>query len=437
MKVPLRHSGSALPATVIASVVVVFSVLLVLLLDRLPLVEHPGPLDDESLRQIEQLIVDHSPEQLRRNGEQRIELSTGEINLLATFLLQRLPWERNVALQFRPHSPVSQIDISLPLTEGRLGSYLNLSAGLRMEDGSPRLVSLHAGQLPVPGLIRERLVEAMIHLAERHEIRAAALTELQQTVRDVEILEDGVAVTLQWQFDALAQLRNQARQALLGSAAQQRLLHYYQLTHQASIDAEGHGALYQWMSTLFASAQKRTAQGADAVEENRSALQALALYANQIEPQLLIAEAPAALSRPGGRIPPLQQRRDLTRHLLTSAALSASAGAPVADLLASSKELHDARHGTGFSISDMMANQAGTRLGLTAVSDRDSARLIQRRLANVTSDSAYMPPVDRNDTGLDEERFRERFGSTGSEAFRQLMEQLGASINALPLYTTP
>lgn len=436
MKAPSRHSGSALPATLIACVAAL-TVLLVLLLDRQPLVEPPGPLDDESLRQIEQLVVDHSPEQLSRNGERRIELTTEELNLLATFLLQRLPMELDVALYIRPLRPVSRIEISLPLGGDRLSSHLNLSAGIRIEDGIPRLVSLHAGQLPVPALIRDRLVTAMINIAERHDIREAALAELQQTVRDVEILDDGVAVNLQWQFDALAQLRNQARQALLGEAGQQRLLHYYQLAHTAGTETEAGGTLYQWMARLFTSAQERTQQGGDAVEENRSALQALALYANRIEPQLLIAGVPGALTRPGGRIPPLQQRRDLTRHLLTSAAVSASAGAPIADLLANSKELHDARHGSGFSVSDMMANQAGSRLGLAAVSDRDSALLIQRRLASATADSLYMPSVDGDDTGLDEESFRERFGSTGSEAFRQLMEQLSASIDALPLYRTP
>lgn len=437
MKVSHRHPGSVLPALLTACLAAGLVALLILLLDRQPLVEHPGPLGGDSLRQIEQLIVDNSPEQLSRNGRRRIELSTGELNLLTTFLLQRLPMDRDVALRIRPLRPTSHVEVSLPLGEGRLRSYLNLSASIHIENGLPRLVSLRAGHLPVPELIQERLVAVMIRFAERRDLRQAALAELQQTVQEVEILDDGVAVTLQWQFDALARLRNQARHTLLGNDGQRRLLHYYRLAHAAGMKQEDGGTLNQWLAVLFTSALERTRQGADVIKENRSALQALALYANDIDPRLLIAHVPDALLRSGGRIPPMQQRRDLTRHLLMSAAISASAGAPVAGLLASSKELHDARHGSGFSVSDMMANQAGTRLGLAAVSGQDTALLVQQRLAGATSDSLFMPRIEPGDPGLDEESFRARFGSTGSASFRQMMTRLDEHIDALPLYREP
>lgn len=399
--------------------------MLVALLDRNPTVQYPGVPDAADRAQVEQLVVDNSPERLSRNGRQRVELTTDELNLLATFLLHSLPLNRKVALQITPADPVSRIDASIPVGKGLLHGYLNLSAGLRIRESEPELVSLHAGRVPVPEILRNHVVQSITGVAE-----------LRETIREIEILEDGVAVNIEWRLDSLEQLRDQARQVLLGPDARQRLLHYYRLAHETGQRKGPADGLHRWLTTLFRSAERRTRQGADPQEENRSALLALAVYVNEIDPRLLMADVPRTLMEKTRDVPPLSGRHDLSRHFLTSAALSAVTNAAIADVLATSKELHEARHGSGFSISDMTANQAGTRLGQTAVGDPESAIMTQRRLSASDSDDFFMPAVGARGS-LDEEAFHIRFGSTGSPAYQQLREELEARIDALPLYREP
>ena len=71
-------------------------------------------------------------------------------------------------------------------------------------------------------------------------------------------------------------------------------------------------------------------------------------------------------------------RGDLAQHFTVSAAVSAAAGAALADFIGLYKEIDDARRGSGFSFADLAADRAGTRLGQLATATEESARRLQR-----------------------------------------------------------
>src|SRR5690606_13223016 len=103
-------------------------------------------------------------------------------------------------------------------------------------------------------------------------------------------------------------------------------------------------------------------------------------------------------------------RRDLARHFCLSAALSAIANESLSNLIGRFKEQADAVGGSGFSFVDLMADQAGSRLGEKATKDKDSALRTQRALAKKPKVEDYMPTIEGLPEGLSAERLKMEYG---------------------------
>jgi hypothetical protein len=193
---------------------------------------------------------------------------------------------------------------------------------------------------------------------------------------------------------------------------------------------DGTISLARLLPPLFRLAAERSAAGADAAQENRAALVALVLYSNRRALDLVM---PLALDGVPARplVVLLQQRDDLPRHFLVSAALAAEAGSPLADAVGLWKELEDARRGSGFSFDDLAADRAGTRFGELAVAE--PAKL-QQRVATMQREDEFAPPVDGLPSFMHEAEFVRRFGSTRTPAYRQMMAEVERRVAALPLW---
>jgi hypothetical protein len=186
---------------------------------------------------------------------------------------------------------------------------------------------------------------------------------------------------------------------------------------------------------LFSTAYERTQQGANPLSENRALLQALSLYVNESDlSQLVEPPSAAALITPRRLNVTIQRRPDLAQHFTSSAAMSATAGAGVAGILSTSKEIHDARYRSGFSFSDLTANAAGVALGMAATTSRTEAEYLARRIALVVQESDYMPPVSKDNAGLTEDDFSAQFTDRNSREYQTKLAQIDAQIAALPIY---
>jgi hypothetical protein len=130
----------------------------------------------------------------------------------------------------------------------------------------------------------------------------------------------------------------------------------------------------------------------------------------------------------------LHQRNDLALHFVSAAAIAASAGVTMAEVLSNSKEVYDARYGTGFSFSDMTANAAGVALGEYSTSSQYSALQIQRLLMQTEMETAYMPIPLTDADGLDEASFIEKFGTRDSTQYLQRLQEINEAVQALQLY---
>jgi uncharacterized protein YfiM (DUF2279 family) len=181
---------------------------------------------------------------------------------------------------------------------------------------------------------------------------------------------------------------------------------------------------------VFELARQRSAAGADAAQENRTAILALAFAPF---PQELVKVLPAARR---WRLPPswhlaLAGRQDFPLHFLISAALAAEAGGPFADAVGVFKEVLDARGVSGFSFNDLAADRAGTRLGLLAL--RAPERL-QATLAAGVTDADLLPDVSDVPESLTAAQFTERYGAIGSPAYQRLLADIEKRLDGLALY---
>jgi hypothetical protein len=212
-----------------------------------------------------------------------------------------------------------------------------------------------------------------------------------------------------------------------------RLREYHTLLATRMNDLVTQTSLTALLKTTMALAFLRSTGGA-APEENRAAFVAIMFYVNRWP---LDAVVPEARSWP--RIPQrafaLRGRTDLAQHFISSAAIAAAAGVPLAEWAGVYKELNDARGASGFSFSDLAADRAGTAFGQLATRDPESARRLQGVFGEGLTEADIMPLVQGLADNLPETEFTRRFGGVGSPKYNEVVADIDARIAALPLYT--
>ncbi len=193
-------------------------------------------------------------------------------------------------------------------------------------------------------------------------------------------------------------------------------------------------SLAELVGTLMQGGPEKTSDG-EPIEENRTALVAIAFYVNGWP---LAALAPEARQWPNAerREVTLRGRQDLAQHFTVSALIVAYAGTPLANLAGLYKELKDARGDSGFSFSDLAADRAGTTFGDAATRSVESARRLQARLTPRLGEDDVMPGIDGLPDNLSQAEFTRRYGGVGAPAYNQLMEDIDRRVAALALFQT-
>lgn len=188
---------------------------------------------------------------------------------------------------------------------------------------------------------------------------------------------------------------------------------------------------------IFGLAAERSGSGG-AVRENRAAL--LALGGAVGHPSLLdLAGVPGASESAG----PLSRRlaltvhgrRDWARHFLLSAGLAQIAPAGIPDGAGLLKERLDAAPGArGFSFSDLLMNEAGTRFGDLATRDEAAARTLQERIARGIAEDDLIPRNSALPEGLSVVRLEAEFGDVHGERFRLVEAEIARRLSNMPFY---
>jgi len=425
-----RHTGYLRPALVaLALLIIVLLLSVVLAVQWQPAVVRSVAVDSIAINTIEELIVDNAPASVGQPGELSLHLDRDELNLLAAFALQTIPGMGAIAARVDIQQDLVLLDLSIPLLLPLRPLYLNVHAELLAVSGSAVPGTLWIGRLPVPGLAMRMLLSLGEQWLASTYVNYDTLRQLKDSVSTISIDDHALQLTLLWEPQLIASVQSQAEQLLLSADDTVRIDRYserlVQVVEQLP-DTTRSVSLSDLLTPLFQQAQSDVAEGADPVAENRWLLQALARYVNASANDATPATRRVAIT--------IQRRPDLAQHFTSSAAMTASVGADIAGLLATSKEVHDARYRSGFSFSDLTANMAGVAFGNAATSNAASARQLQTRLAQVSVETDYMPQVARDNVGLSEDDFLQQFQDRTSPAYLERLSAIDELLAALPIY---
>lgn len=387
-----------------------------------PTVNRAAEFTPVHIERAKQIIKKNDPRTMKPGVLRTLTLSQEEVDLAVNYLASRYArGSSRIVLQPDKVMLSASFDPSNPF-----GRFLNISALLHGSDGLPVFDQLQIGQLPVPEWLADTLLEyALQLLSTREDYRIAS-----DTIKKISVANGRFTVTYDWQ----ANLPDRIRNIMLPHEEQERLKAYQErlVEHDRSASDTTEVMLADLMAPLFRLAAERSTNG-DAMAENRAAIMALAFFMNGKEFGVIV---PAARDwpQPRSRAVLLDGREDFSQHFTISAAIAANVAAPLSDAIGLYKEIDDSRGGSGFSFSDIAADLAGTRFGELAVSNKESALRVQRKVTGGVRDSDILPKVVDLPEFMPEAEFRKRFGGIGSPAYKRMMDDIERRIAALPLY---
>ena len=413
-------------------------IILLLSIQTSPTVSQASPLSSAELSMIEDLILESAPASPSTASRQQLQLNQHELNLLLRYSGDVMNLSPNWAAKMKLHDQSLKSQVSVKIFDSLQPLYFNITAELRAESNSLKLSSLSFGKMQIP---QQFLNFTLTRLRARLETSIPAfrdLTKLMANVVNVAITPEWVDVDLLWDPTLISRITNEAQRFFISDQDQQRIMHYHQVIAEVAdtIPADIRAvSLNTFLIPLFTSAQKRSKISGDPIAENRAIFQTLAIYVNKEGIEQLLSEAVVSTIEEAKFIEVrLQRRQDLAQHLVSIAAITASAGADFAELLSTTKEAYDARYRSGFSFSDLTANTVGVSLSSLATMNPTSAIRMQERIISIQNEADYMPEVGNNRDGLSESDFNELYQDRNSARYQEKLREIQKLINERSLF---
>lgn len=354
-----------------------------------------------------------------------LTLTENDVNIAANYLLSR-HFDSATKIKLGNASLTSSISISLP--DILLGRYLNISFNLSDQQGQLAPENFKAGRISVPKIFSGLIINSIIKLTALQSYYLQA----KQHIKSIQLTADHLKITYQYSPEAFSQILSLLA---LNTDNVSKIIYQQKLSEIiTNHDREWRLSLAQLLQPLFQLAYQRSTLDS-AIEENRTAIFVINAYVNDREiKRFLPLPSSATVSGPKLSVF-LYKRKDMAKHFMWSAALTASGSSNLADMLAQEKEMSDAQQGNGFSFIDLAADRAGMYLGEMATSSPQTARKIQMAMANIKDYSAFMPDVSDLPENIDDKEFKHKFESVSNPAFQQILAQIDARIAASPVYT--
>lgn len=413
-------------------------IVLVLALETTPEFESQPNLSASELNQIEQILLESAPASRFRVSQQQVRLDADQLNLILRYGLQLLELTPHWGGQITLEDGIISANLSISLSGPLSPFYLNVEGQLTSESGQIALQQLALGNFVLPQQLLDFAINRFTANLDAGNTGYADLQQLISSIEQASIDRDELSFLVPWQPELMSRISSEAQQLFISDADRNRILFYYDtiknVVSTIPVDLRA-VSLNTFLVPLFSAARDASEVSGDPVSENRAVLQALAVYVNNENiGQLIGTDAASAVTTANFIEVRLQRRQDLAQHVMSVAAISASAGASLAQLLSTTKEAYDARYRSGFSFSDLTANSVGVAMADFATQSPESAVEFQRRMIALEAESEYMPPVGNNRDGLTEADFSEQYTDRTSDEYRQRLEQIQELIYQQPLF---
>jgi len=407
---------AAVPLVVCAAVVA-------LALDRSSALAERSDVAIGDVRHVLAIAKSHDPRRAEWGKSADVTVTARDLELLLNHAAYRRLGAR-VSVALSPGQ--AELTSSAPWAWGSgnsLGGWINLRARFKQAQGLPELQSWQVGALPLP----TALAGPLLGLAAQRLLGSADLGLLQDVVRQVNFVADGLTVTYVWKPDTSQRLLA----AMTPPAEQMRLLAYAELLAKLTAgDASATTvSMPKLIAPLFDLARQRSLHN-DAALENRAAVLTLTMY---VTGRNLAEMVPAARAWPQPRrlAVLLNGRDDFPQHFLVSAMLVIEGTSPLTNAVGLYKEVADANGGSGFSFNDLAANRAGLRFGQFA---HAQPLRLQELLARGVTEASLMPDVADLPEFLSQAEFTRRYQRVGSADYKRLLDDIERRVGALTLY---
>ncbi|MGX2039189.1 hypothetical protein ACWJKU_03500 [Methylocaldum sp. MU1018] len=357
--------------------------------------------------------------------ERLIVLTGNDLTAAANFALLKKKLEGHANCTIKKNRLKLAATIRLPITSIPL--FLNLRVTADDSEPHATIKQVKLGSLAIPRIAVKWLLHGFLRFTPLFRYGEVG----DQLVKRIRIVGEQLQVTVNWNRDALSQ----AKGLITDLADKERLLVYNDRLAETinRSQLKRFVRLGLLMQDLFALAKSRSENDNDPIAENRALILVLSAYVNgkNIAQWLPLHHPPAV---PARRAVLLNRRTDTAQHFMASAALAMSGHSTLANMIGLAKELNDTHSGSGFSFTDLAADQAGTLFGKTAVRSEDKARKVQNILSQSADESLFMPNIKDLPENLNPTDFAQRFKDIQSPEFNALKQQIEERISACSLY---
>lgn len=425
-----RKIKSTIRIAIYACIFVAISlvVLIALTIQTKPLVQQSAPsASEDAIAGTEALR--RTKRMLTKTGEiQNYSATLEEINSVLALASKRFH-------QLRGNAEI--IDNTLQLrgtVQLPLGNNVYLNAQSSIKSGQTfSWNNSKVGNLPIPNSI----ANALFKMLGSRFVQSHFSSWVEDGVQSVAVSDTAINIEALLPADLPGQMQNTI--GLLGGISSEEqekmseLAHYYlDQLEQSSANLSSEKEQFSSYLNILSSAVLHRVQtdNANFKEELTTAVFALA-YA--MTPSIMNPFLPSV--NHSFRLPnvKLDGRDDFAKHFILSAVLEILSNKEVAFTIGELKELQDSQGGSGYSLKDIAADRAGIYF-IQAISNNEivAQRFVSPRY--VLSDLDYFPDVTGLQEGLTESEFKQRYSSTQSREYLNLIRQIDNRIAILPLY---
>lgn len=422
--------------------VIMVATLLILASSPKPSFEKSTNISPEQIREIQNLVLNTFTNITSSSDIHTFSLNSNASNLVLRYLLNIMPATKSSQIQINFHNEQASLEVSIPIVLDLLGLefptfffniYSVISPSIK-KNSSFEISSVRIGSIPIPNWALQIGLSAAGKTLNSHNLDTKALSK---RVKLVSIEPEAFQISVVWESDFLETLSAQAQTLFIPTQSQPRLLHYSDLINKVinNLPSDRRAiSVNALLVPLASSAYQRSINGADPISENRALLSAIAAYANDAF-ELQLEELGKNQEVQQKIEVRLHKRQDLAQHVTSAAAITAYFGSPVAEMISNTKEIYDARFGSGFSFSDLTANTVGIKLASLMTETPAQALAMQLRLSEIKSELDYMPFVGSNTDGIREEEFTNVYQDRDSKQYLQKISEITDLIDSLALFS--
>jgi len=400
-------------------------VVLMLAIDSNPLILKKEMTTQQYLHKAKSLLHLTTQQASNETSQKKIVLDAEDLAALSNLGLLKKKLEGTVDYSIHDHRLQLLASIRLPIRW--ISTFLNIQ--VTAMDAEPQAVitgtKIGSLSLPLP------LVKWLLQRIFNHSSLLPYGRISDRLIKEIRILNE----QLQFNLNLNQEVLDQAKDWIVDLSGKERLLVYQnKLTEVVNqVQQKRFVRLSLLMRHLFSLAKIRSESNQESIEENRALIMVLSAYVNG---RTLIQwlPAPRLETRRNQLEVLLNQRADLARHLMVSAALAISGQNTLTELIGLAKELNDRHTNSGFSFIDLAADRAGARFGKTAVRSDENARWIQEKLSQTTHETLFMPQFGDLPENLGSQDFARQFKNLDSPEFLAIKQEIEHRILACELY---